>query len=195
MAQQRPAGLVAIHLNFPQVVPDQLPERLSPEQQRALEVLTHFRERGSGYFEIQATRPQTLGYALLDSPAGLAGWLYDIYQRGPDERVAADALSRDAILDEIDAVLADRHGRLVGTLSTSSSGRPRQALTIPAGSSSQWAPASSRRSAGPAQLGRRHLSPPHLLARPDRGGHFAAIEEPTLFARELRAFAHAVRRL
>jgi pimeloyl-ACP methyl ester carboxylesterase len=96
LAQQHPPGLAAIHLNFPQVIPDVIPKTLTPEQQRAIEILTRFREEGSGYSAIQGTRPQTIGYALLDSPAGFAAWLYDIY------RDAAKAtLNDDTILDEI----------------------------------------------------------------------------------------------
>src|SRR4029453_7300321 len=70
MAQQRPPGLVAIHLNFPLVVPDRIPEKLTPDQQRALEILNRFRNEGSGYLVMQSTRPQTIGYALMDSPVG-----------------------------------------------------------------------------------------------------------------------------
>jgi pimeloyl-ACP methyl ester carboxylesterase len=195
MAQQRPAGLVAIHLNFPQVVPDQLPERLSPEQQRALDVLTRFRERGSGYFEIQATRPQTLGYALVDSPAGLAGWLYDIYQRGPDERVAADAVGRDAILDEITLYW------LTGTAASSARFYFEQRallgkrhnpgrVALPVGCS--LFPGDLPAPRGWAEEIYSRLIYWHEL---DRGGHFAALEEPTLFTRELRAFARAVPRV
>src|SRR5206468_9114400 len=61
LAQQHPPGLVAIHLHFPQVVPDRLPEKLTPDQQRAVEILNRFRNEGSGYLMMQSTRPQTIG--------------------------------------------------------------------------------------------------------------------------------------
>lgn len=72
MAQQRPPGLAAIHLNFAQVIPNKIPEKLTPEQQRAMKIFARFREQDFGYFAIQATRPQTIGSALMDSPAGTA---------------------------------------------------------------------------------------------------------------------------
>src|SRR4029450_12254393 len=86
LAQRHPPGLIAIHLNFPQVIPDRIPEKLTPDQQRAVEILNHFRNESSGYLVMQSTRPQTIGYALMDSPAGQAAWIYDIFNAGTGER-------------------------------------------------------------------------------------------------------------
>jgi len=72
MAQQRAAGLAAVHLNMPLVIPDKLPAKLSAEEKRAVDAMKRFETEGSGYFAIQATRPQTIGYALADSPVGQA---------------------------------------------------------------------------------------------------------------------------
>jgi hypothetical protein len=77
MAQQRPPRLAAIHLTFPQVIPDQLPESLAPAERRAVEAKKRFQEDGMGFFLEQATRPQTIGYALADSPIGQAAWIYE----------------------------------------------------------------------------------------------------------------------
>src|SRR5207244_11001942 len=67
-----------------------------------MEVLNHFRSEGSGYLTMQATRPQTIGYALMDSPAGQAAWIYDIYNVGTGNLGDPEkAITRDKILDEI----------------------------------------------------------------------------------------------
>jgi epoxide hydrolase len=72
MAQQHAPGLVAIHLNFPQVFPNPIPAQLTSDQKRAVDIIQRWRTEGFGYFLIQATRPQTIGYSLADSPAGQA---------------------------------------------------------------------------------------------------------------------------
>jgi hypothetical protein len=73
MARQQPAGLAAIHLNMPLVIPDPVPtEGLSAEEQRAVGAYQRFLSDGFGYFLLQATRPQTIGYALTDSAVGQA---------------------------------------------------------------------------------------------------------------------------
>ena len=102
MGQQRPAGLTAIHLNFAQTIPDEIPEKLLPDQKRAVEAREAFRETGSAYLQLQVTRPQTAGYLLSDSPLAQAAWLYDIFDGGTGGTGNPDALiPRDAMLDEI----------------------------------------------------------------------------------------------
>ncbi|WP_218668899.1 epoxide hydrolase family protein [Variovorax sp. KK3] len=104
MAQQQATGLAAIHLNFAQTIPDRIPpkSRLTPDQTKAVAAWKAFRETGSAYLQVQATRPQTIGYALLDSPVALAAWIYDIYDSGsgrtgkPEQRIPLDRM-----LDEI----------------------------------------------------------------------------------------------
>jgi pimeloyl-ACP methyl ester carboxylesterase len=188
MAQQHPPGLAAIHLNFPQVIPDVIPKTLTPEQQRAMEILTRFREEGSGYSAIQGTRPQTIGYALLDSPAGFGAWLYDIYKDG-----AKTTLNDDTILDEITLYW------LTGTAASSARFYLEQRellgkrnnpgrVDLPVGASvfprDLPAPRSWAAEVYPKLIYWNDL---------DRGGHFASLEEPMLFTQELRAFASKIR--
>ncbi len=187
MAQQRPLGLAAIHLNFPQVIPNRIPEKLSPDQKRAMDILNQFRTDGFGYFAIQATRPQTIGYALEDSPVGQAAWIYDIFNSGTGNiGRPEDALTRDQMLDEITlfwltetaassarfyleqvAVLGKRNnpGRVV--LPVGVSLFPRD---LPA-------PRSWAKQVYPKLFYWNEL---------ERGGHFASLEQPALFAQELR---------
>src|SRR6202140_2341711 len=82
MAQQRAPGLAAIHLNFAQTIPDVVPAVLLPDQKLAVEPMKVFREKGSAYLQLQSTPPQTIGYALADSPVEQAAWIYDIFNSG-----------------------------------------------------------------------------------------------------------------
>jgi len=87
MARQAPAGLLGIHVNFPATVPgdlvnainngDPAPAGLSDEEKAAFDTLSTLRAKNAGYAVMMGTRPQTVGYGLSDSPAGLAAWMYD----------------------------------------------------------------------------------------------------------------------
>jgi len=194
MAQQRTPGLVAIHLNFPQVIPDHLPDKLSPDQQRAMEVLNHFRSEGSGYLTMQATRPQTIGYALMDSPAGQAAWIYDIYNAATGNSGDPEkAISRDKILDEITLYW------LTGTAASSARFYYEQRALL-----------GKSKNPGGVDLPVGVSLFPHDLPAPrswakdvypnlfywhelDQGGHFASLEKPDLFVEELRRCFRKVR--
>jgi epoxide hydrolase len=187
LAQKRPAGLKGIHLNFPPVIPDPIPEKgMSREEERAAESLRHFRTEDFGFFLEQATRPQTIGYALMDSPAGWAAWIYEQFYLHTDNRGDPEqALSRDQMLDDItlywltgtavssariyfeNANLSGNAGKV--DLPVGCSIFPREVYQAPR----IWAEACY----------------PHLIywQELDRGGHFAAFEQPALFTDELRA--------
>jgi pimeloyl-ACP methyl ester carboxylesterase len=187
MAQQHAPGLDAIHLNFAQTVPDRIPPKLLPDQKRAVEGLKSFREKSSAYFQIQATRPQMIGYSLADSPVGQAAWLYDIFNGGTGNTGNPEnVLSRDDLLDEItlywltdtaasSARLYLEQAQLLGKhnnpgrvdLPVAVSVFPHDLL--PARS---WAP-----QVYPRLFYWRELN---------RGGHFASLEVPELFTNELR---------
>src|SRR5258708_9577151 len=86
MAKQRASGLDAIHLNLPIVFPPPPPPPggYSAVEQSALAQLGKYASDGSGYASIQATRPQTLGHVLADSPVGQAMWIYENFQAWRD---------------------------------------------------------------------------------------------------------------
>ena len=194
MAQQRPSGLVAIHLNFPLVVPDRIPEKLAPDEQRAVEILNRFRNDGSAYLVMLSTRPQTIGYSLMDSPTGQAAWIYDIFNAGTGNAGnPEEALTRDQMLDEITLYW------LTGTAASSarfyfeqraSIGRPNNAgrVDLPVGVSlfanDLPAPRSWARNMYPNLFYWNEL---------DSGGHFASLEKPELFTEELRSCFRKVR--
>jgi pimeloyl-ACP methyl ester carboxylesterase len=187
MAQQRAPGLAAIHLNFAQTIPNKIPAKLLPDQKRAVEALTTFQEKGGGYFKMQSTRPQTVGYALADSPVGEAAWIYDIFDSGTGQTGRPeDFLSREHMLDEITMFWL--------TDSAASSARLYYEQNLLRG---------QRNNPGKVELPVAVSVFPHDLppARSwalqvypklfywhelDRGGHFASLEVPELFTEELR---------
>jgi epoxide hydrolase len=188
LARLRPPGLIAAHVNWPFVFPPKLPENPTPAEKRAFERAAWFQGEQSGYFREHATRPQTIGYALADSAAGQALWIYEKFQAWTDNRGnPEDALSVDAMLDDISLYW----------------------FTNTAASSARiyWENTQSGRasfSAGRIELPmaasifpREIFCPPKEWARTlwpnlfywnelDKGGHFAAFEQPKLFAGEMR---------
>src|SRR6185437_14768069 len=184
MGRQAPGGLAGIHLNLliaAAGMPDQLPAET--EQERAvLEALATFMSSGFGYFLEQSTRPQTIGYALLDSPLGLAAWLLDhdtdaYYKiaRAFVDGQPSGGLSRDSVLDNITLYWLTGTGSSAARWywETDERRRPRRrpARPLPE-SSSRWgsppsrARSSRRRRAGP----RRSIPRWPTSTRPSEAG-------------------------
>jgi epoxide hydrolase len=187
IAQERPAGLDAIHLNFSQTIPDVIPEHLLPDQKRAVDAFMAFRARGSAYFEMQATRPQTLGYSLADSPSDQAAWLYDIFNLGSGATGNPDGVvARDKWLDEItlfwliDTAASSARLYLEQVALLGKRNNPGR-VELPVGVSVFPKDLPPARSWAP-------LVYPHLLywSEVDRGGHSPQLEVPELFTEELR---------
>jgi pimeloyl-ACP methyl ester carboxylesterase len=199
MGGQAPAGLAGIHLNFLRNAlggVSGLPAD-SEQERAALAAIGTFRTSGSGYFLEQATRPQTIGYALLDSPVALAAWMLDhdtdsYYKisRAFAGGQPAGNLTRDHILDNITMYWLTGSGASAAR-SYWEGGR---AQALAAGQ----APAKVKLPVGftmfPGEIFRAPRSwvekfYPHVIYfhEADRGGHFAAWEEPQLFSEELRA--------
>ena len=201
MGRQAVEGLVGYHLNLLTAVlaiGDHLPKE-SEQERAAAKALATFREDGFGYFLEMATRPQTIGYALLDSPVALAAWLldhdtdsyYKISRAFVDGKPVGN-LTRDTIVDNITlywltgtAASAARSywedGRALAA--ALASGQPPPAVTVPVGFTTFpgeiWAAPRSWVEAVYPGLA--------YFNEVDRGGHFAAWEEPKIFTEELRA--------
>ncbi len=187
---QRLDGCAGIHLNMPIGRPT--PEDLAnPDAAdlKALGALKHYQDWESGYSTQQRTRPQTVGYGLVDSPVGLAGWIYEKMWAWTDkggagnEGAPEDALSRDAMLDNIMLYWLPANGassaRLYWesfssfapmeiTLPVAVSAFPKEILPTPR----KWAERDYKNIVHWGEL--------------DAGGHFAAWEQPEAFVRELR---------
>jgi len=186
MAQQRAPGLAAIHLNFAQTVPDEIPADLLPDQKRAIDALKAWRAKGA-YFQLQATKPQLAGYMLSDSPVAQAAWIYDIFNAGTGETGDPESvLARDAMLDEITLYWltnsAASSARFYLEQKATLNGRNNPGIVdLPVGVSVFPHDLPAARSWAPAVY-------PRLFYwnELDRGGHFASLEVPDLFTEELR---------
>ncbi len=201
MGRQAPAGLLGIHVNMPATVPDDVakalndggpaPAGLSPAETAAFTALGTFFSKNAGYGVMMVTRPQTVGYGLSDSPAGLAAWMYDkfaqwTYSGGEPER----SLSQDQMLDDVSlywltnsAVSSARLYWENNNNNFSATAQRTADIAVPVAVT-----------VFPGEIYRApktwtERAYPHLVYfnEVDKGGHFAAWEEPELFAAELRA--------
>jgi pimeloyl-ACP methyl ester carboxylesterase len=207
MGRQAPEGLGGIHLNLLRTALADvtgLPAQ-SEKERAALKAIATFRTSGFGYFLEQSTRPQTIGYALLDSPVALAGWMldhdtdsyYKIARAFVDEEPEGN-LTRDNILDNITLYWLSATGASTarsywegGRAAALAGGQRPPAVSVPVGFTTFpgeifRAPRSWAETAYPA------LS---YFNEVDKGGHFAAWEEPQLFSEEVRAAFSSLRDL
>ena len=193
MARQRTVGLAAIHLNMPFVIPHPVPTQgLSAEEQRAVDNYQRFLSDGFGYFHLQATRPQTIGYALTDSPVGQAAWIYEKFHAWTDnDGDPEDALTRDEMLDVITLYW------LTQTAASSARMYLENAAVIGAPPVIEMPVACSNFPGEivPAPRSWAERVYPNLIHwnELDRGGHFAAFEQPALFTQELRDSLRSLR--
>jgi pimeloyl-ACP methyl ester carboxylesterase len=203
MGRQAPQGLVGIHTNL-LVTALAGPQPMESEHERAAaEALATFRATGFGYFLEQATRPQTIGYALLDSPVALAAWMLDhdtdSYQkisRAVLDGQPAGHLTPDRILDNITLYW------LTGTGASAArayweSGRA-QALAAGQAPPPVQVPVSfttfpDEIFAAPRSWVERAYPNLSYFNEATKGGHFAAWEEPELFSEEVRAAFRSLR--
>jgi len=213
MARQAAPGLAGIHLNLPATVPNEIaavlaaagpaPAGLSPSERAAFDALDRLFKTGRGYLVMMGSRPQTVGYGLADSPAGLAGWLIDhdphSYRQVTQafEGHPVGGLTRDAILDNITlywltntATSAARlywenAGKSAVLASAQKTGEIKLPVAITVFPDELYrAPESWARRAYPNLI---------YFHETDQGGHFAAWEQPELFAAELRAAFSSLR--
>jgi pimeloyl-ACP methyl ester carboxylesterase len=192
IGQRDPRHLAGIHLMPPIVAPDPATfDELTPAEQAALDALGAARD-GDGYSAVQSTRPQTIGYGLVDSPVGLCAWLVEKLRSWTDEPLDRDRLLDDVMLYWLPATGASA-ARLYAESFPDVQARFRGANTdvvdVPTGCSVFPAelPRPSRRWAARRYRDIRYWN------EPARGGHFAAFEQPQIFVDELRAFFGLVR--
>jgi pimeloyl-ACP methyl ester carboxylesterase len=204
MGRQAPEGLVGIHTNL-LVTALAGPQPAESEQERAAaDALATFRTSGFGYFLEQATRPQTIGYALLDSPVALAAWMLD-HDTDSYEKISgafldkqpAGHLTRDRIVDNITLYWLTGTGASAarsywesGQAAARAAGQAPPQVSLPVGFTTF-----------PGEIFRAPRSwvekaYPNLtyFNEVDKGGHFAAWEEPDLFATEIRAAFKSLRK-
>jgi pimeloyl-ACP methyl ester carboxylesterase len=201
MARQAPAGLLGIHVNLPATIPPDVaavlaaggpvPSGLSEKERAAFDSLDTFYRKNRAYSVMMNTRPQMIGYALTDSPAGLAAFMYD-YNNGEPERL----LTRDEMLDDVTLywltntaassarLYWENRGNILSAVAqkTAEISLPVAITVFP--EEIYRAPETWARHAY------RNLIYFHEV---DKGGHFAAWEQPELFSAELRAAFRSLR--
>ncbi|WP_346538142.1 epoxide hydrolase family protein [Micromonospora sp. DPT] len=201
MGRQGPEGLLGIHINLLSgaiALKDRLPTE-SEQERAALDALNTFTTDGFGYFLEQSTRPQTIGYSLLDSPVGLAAWMldhdtdsyYKISRAFVDGEPVGN-LTRDTIVDNITLYWLTGTGASAARwywefgrfrAAAAASGQAPPPVSVPVGFTTFpgeiWAaPRSWVETVYPGLA---------YFNEVDRGGHFPAWEEPELFSTEVRA--------
>jgi pimeloyl-ACP methyl ester carboxylesterase len=201
MARQAPAGLLGVHVNLPATIPPEVgavlaaggpaPAGLSEGERAAFESLDTFTKKNRAYSVMMNTRPQMISYALTDSPVGLAAFIYD-YNNGEPERL----ISKDQMLDDITLywltntaassarLYWENHSNILSAvaLKTAEISLPVAITVFP-----------DEIYRAPETWARRAFRNLNYFHEVDKGGHFAAWEQPELFSAELRAAFRSLR--
>ena len=204
MARQAPAGLLGIHINLPATVPSEIaallatgapaPQDLPSKERAAFDALSIFYKKYRAYAAMMGTRPQTIGYALTDSPAGLAAWMFD-YNNAEPLRL----LTRDEMLDDVTlywltntAVSSARiYWETAGQSVILSAAQKTAEISLPVAVT--VFPDEVYRA--PESWARRAYRNLIYFNEVDKGGHFAAWEQPELFSREVATAFRPLRQL
>jgi epoxide hydrolase len=195
IGMQNRGRCTAIHLNMPLASPPaEALKNPDPAEAKALALMKHYSEVESGYSILQATRPQTIGYGLADSPALQAGWILEKFQAWTDcDGHPENALTRDELLDNVMLYWLPGNGassaRLYWESFRKSFARNAPAVSLPTGCSLF----AKELSQPPRAWAERRYSNLTYWNEVPKGGHFAAFEQPELFVREIRAYFGSVR--
>jgi pimeloyl-ACP methyl ester carboxylesterase len=192
LGQIDPEHCVGIHLNMVPVGPGRSTGGdFTPQEAAALAALADHDRWGTGYSKQQSTRPQTLGYGLVDSPAAQAAWIIEKFWAWTDcDGHPENVLSRDELLDNVMLYWLPAAGASSARLYWESfAARNADPVTVPMGAaifpkeifrpSRRWA--------------ERRFSDIRHWTEAERGGHFAALEQPDAFVADVRAFFRLVR--
>ena len=189
IALQHSGRLLGLHLVPPLVAPDPDPGRFTEAEQAALRDLDERSRSGSGYSAVHSTRPQTIGYALTDSPAGLAAWIGEKLATWTDQ--AAGGLTRDQMLDNLSLYWFTRTAASSARLYWESIEEVARWFTA---TTSDTIDVAAGATVFPAEVPRpsrrwaeRRFTRIVHWSEPAAGGHFGAWEQPERFAADLRA--------
>lgn len=203
MALQNVPGLIGIHINMPGTVPNEIASilaaggppttGLTEKERAAFDALDTFYKDSSGYASMMVTRPQTIGYSLVDSPVGLASWIYEkfatwTYSGGEPERV----LTRDEMLDDISLYWLTGTGASAARIYWEDHSNNFNAVDIATMPVAVTVfPGEIYRA--PRTWAERCYHNLIYFNEADNGGHFAAWEQPQLFTAEVRAAFRSLR--
>jgi pimeloyl-ACP methyl ester carboxylesterase len=210
MGRQAPAGLLGIHINLPATIPPDVaavlnaggpaPAGLSEKERVAFDALDSASKKGNrAYFVMLTARPQTVGYGVTDSPAGLAAWMlvhpgFSEWTYGADPEKSP---TKDEVLDDITLYWLTNTGTSAARLYWENSGRgvtsaaAQKTVEISLPVAITVFPGESYRA--PETWARRAYPNLIYFHEVDKGGHFAAWEQPQLFSEELRAAFRSLR--
>jgi uncharacterized protein (TIGR03086 family) len=191
-----PEHVIGVHVNAATMgfipfgdIPEAELATLTPAEQRRLQLMQRFLAEGNGYFQIQATRPQTLSYGLADSPVGQLAWIVEKFKEwtSSDHELPEDAVARDDILADVSLYWFTQTGGSAAN------------LYYEGMHGNDW-PARSAVPTGVAVFGqdiaiRRYAEQANHIVHWsdfDTGGHFAALETPDLLVGDIRAFFAAI---
>jgi pimeloyl-ACP methyl ester carboxylesterase len=202
MARQTPTGLLGIHVNMPATVPadvakainngDPAPAGLTDVEKAAFDSLSTFFSKNGAYGTMMTTRPQTVGYGLSDSPVGLAAWMYDkfaqwTYSGGEPER----SLTKDEMLDDITLYWLTNSAISSAQLYWENNANNFNAVDVSIPAAITVFPGEIYRA--PRSWAERSYHKLIYFNEVDKGGHFAAWEQPELFSTEIRAAFRSLR--
>jgi len=187
-----PDHCAGIHLNMPLAVPPKEPVDLTEDDKEGLAVLAQFRKEEAAYSLLQGTKPQTLGVGLNDSPAGLMAWIVEKFRAWSDcDGDPENAVTRDQMLTNVMVYWLSQtitsSARLYWERQHSSEG-PAEYVAVPTG----VARYPKEILKFPRPWVEQHYNVTYWADMP-RGGHFAAMEQPQIFADDVRAFFQTVR--
>jgi pimeloyl-ACP methyl ester carboxylesterase len=192
IGQQAPERVLGLHLVPPLAPPDSATfGDLTDRERSALESLQRSAEADTGYSAEHATRPQTIGYALTDSPAALAAWITEKFWSWTDHDGDLETvISRDELLDNLmlywlpgtGASSARLYWESIRQVNQWISGEVTDTVTVPVGCS--IFPGELQRPS--RRWAQRRFTDIRYWNEPERGGHFAALEQPALFVEEVR---------
>ena len=182
----------AIHLNMPVVTPDaKTMAELTPSEQASLMSMKFYQDWDSGYSKQQSTRPQTLGYGLVDSPSGQAAWIIEKFYQWTDcNGHPENIISRDELLDNVMIYWLTRSAASSARLYWESFKNPSQdEVVVPTGCS-----IFPKEIVRPSERWiRKRFTNLCYYNELDRGGHFAAFEQPELYLQEIRTYFRSLR--
>ncbi len=186
-----PAHCAGIHITLAMGPPPKIQGEPTAEEKVALQGMEAYRKWDSGYSTQQATRPQTLGYGITDSPAGQAAWILEKFWAWTDcDGDPLNVLSRDELLTNVMLYWATASATSSARLYWESFGKPRTLpVTVPTGVA-----VFPKEIITPVRswMQARYSNITHWQVMP-KGGHFAAFEQPDLFVGEVRAFFRTLR--
>jgi microsomal epoxide hydrolase len=196
IGQRYPSSVCGIHLNLLAAPRDQTAGANSPEENLYLAKLAYWLKEEIGYQQIQGTKPQTLAFALTDSPAGLAAWMVEKFRSWSDcDGIPENAINRDWMLANISlywfagaigSSFWPYYGRLHASGWPISPSRP---VNVPTG----YAAFPKEIIVPPRSVAEKTYTNIQRWTEMKKGGHFAAVEQPAALAEEIREFFRPLR--